>query len=166
MRLRPGCGGDLLNLPVGHRRESGEDIAQIDEWIDSASATGFDDRVDDGAAITGRGFADEEPVLLAQSRRADGVLYPVIVDLKAAVFDEEQQAWPLTQSIVDRLADRTPGQEAASGLKSHEHAMEPCEDCSARAGTVSLSQSRSCAWLCADRFRSDRDARSAQGSTR
>jgi len=37
------------------------------------SATGFDDRVDDGAAITGGGFADEEPVLFAERSRTDGL---------------------------------------------------------------------------------------------
>ena len=139
LRLRPRRRGDVVDLPVGHGRQSGKDFAEVSERIDAATAAGFDDRVDDGAAIAGSGFADEEPVLLPHSGGTDGILDAVVVDLEPAVGEEEEQAWPLAERVVDRPADGALREEAAPGLQSHESTLKPCEDRSARTGSCSVS---------------------------
>ena len=53
-------------MPVGGRRQTREDIAQVSEGIDSAPAAAFDDGVEDGAAFPGLCFTDEQPVFLAE----------------------------------------------------------------------------------------------------
>ena len=82
----PGLRRDFGDLPVGHVRQSCEDVAKISERIQPASAAVFDDGINDGAALAGFGLADEEPVLLADGRGADGVFHQIIVDLNPAVF--------------------------------------------------------------------------------
>jgi hypothetical protein len=47
----PGVGCDVLDLPVGQRRKSGEDLMQVVLRVDSLTATGFDDHEQDGAAL-------------------------------------------------------------------------------------------------------------------
>ena len=63
--LRPGFGREVLDLPVGRRGQPGEHVAQVGERVEAAAAAAFDDGVEDGAAFAGLGFADEEPVFLA-----------------------------------------------------------------------------------------------------
>ncbi len=83
----PGFGVHFLDLPVGQRRQSGEDFPQVGLRVDSPAAAGFDDRKEDGAALPGFGFADEQPVLFADGGWPDGSLDGVVVDLDAAVFE-------------------------------------------------------------------------------
>jgi REP element-mobilizing transposase RayT len=70
--LCPGFGRDVFDLPVGHRWESGQRIAQVAPGIQAAGAAGFDDRVKDGAALARVSFADEQPVFLADGGGTDG----------------------------------------------------------------------------------------------
>ena len=51
MILGPRVGRDVLDLPVGHRRQLGEDVAQVVEGIESPTPAGFDDRVEDGVDV-------------------------------------------------------------------------------------------------------------------
>ena len=90
-RLRPGFGREIFDLPVGHRRQAGEDVPEIGERIEAAPSAALDDGVDDGAAGARLGFADEEPVLLSDSGGTNGVLDQVVVDLQAAFFEEEEE---------------------------------------------------------------------------
>lgn len=73
-------------------------------------ATAFDYRVEDRAAFARPGVADEEPVFLADGRRADGVLHAVVVDLDADVIEEILQRGPLAQ------ANSSPGSIKPSHL--------------------------------------------------
>ena len=43
----------MLDLPVGHRGEPGEHVAQVGVGIDAAAAATFDNGVEDGAAPAG-----------------------------------------------------------------------------------------------------------------
>ena len=58
---------------------------------DTTSATAFDDRVDDGAALAGVGSSDEHPVLLSEGCGADGVFGIVVIYLNLAYFEIELQ---------------------------------------------------------------------------
>ena len=80
-----------MDLPVGHVRQTGENIPQIGIRIDSASAAAFNDRVNDGSPFSGIGFADEQPVLLPDGGWSDGVFHEVVVDLNAAIIQEHLQ---------------------------------------------------------------------------
>jgi hypothetical protein len=71
--LGPGLRGDVLDLPVGQVREAGEHVAEVGVGIDPPAAAAFDDRIEDGSALAGLGLADEEPILFADGRGADGV---------------------------------------------------------------------------------------------
>ena len=64
MRFGPRLRRDVLDLPVDHRGQPGEDIAQVVEGIEAAPPAGLNHRVDDRAAFAGIGLADEKPVLL------------------------------------------------------------------------------------------------------
>ena len=111
--LGPSFGCHFLDLPVGQRRQAGEDFAQVGLRIDAAAAAGFDDREEDGAALAGLGFADEEPVLFAHGGGADGVLDGVVVDLDSAVFEIDGEHGPQGQRVVDGFAQVALGQELA-----------------------------------------------------
>ena len=58
---------------VGHARQTCQNLAQVSVGINASAAAAFDEGVENGPAFSGFGFADKEPVLLAQGRRADGV---------------------------------------------------------------------------------------------
>ena len=57
----------MLDLPVSHRGEPGEHVAQVGVGIDAAAAATLDNGVEDGAALAGIGIAQEEPVLFPKS---------------------------------------------------------------------------------------------------
>ena len=65
--LKAGVGGRgvVFDLAGGEGGKFGEDSAQVLEWIETVGAAGFDEGVEDGAALASLGFADEEPVLFA-----------------------------------------------------------------------------------------------------
>ena len=86
----------------------------------TAPSAAFDPGVEDRAAFSGSGTADEEPVFLAKGRRADGVFHQVAVDLHAAVAPIDFQRGPLAQGVVDGLAEQTLGQVASAGFEAKE----------------------------------------------
>ena len=63
---------------VGHRRQLGEDVAQVEERILAEAATGPDDRVQHGGTLAGLRVAHEQPVFLAEGGRTDRILYAEI----------------------------------------------------------------------------------------
>src|SRR5436190_19237647 len=71
LRLRPTFGRQFLDLLIGGEGQAREDIAQIGVRVETAAPATLDHRVDDRAAIAGFRFADEEPVLFANSRRTN-----------------------------------------------------------------------------------------------
>jgi len=75
----PGIWREIFDLSSGSGWEPREDVPEVFEGIDLSAAAGFDDRVDQGAAVAGIGIADEEPVLLADGGGANGVFNEVVV---------------------------------------------------------------------------------------
>lgn len=63
MGFAPGGGNDLRDLPVGHMGQAYEHVPEVSIRINAASAAVFNDGVEDRAAVSRVGFADEEPVL-------------------------------------------------------------------------------------------------------
>ena len=99
--LGPGLGCHVLDLPVGQRRQAGEDCAQVVLWIDASCATGFIERKEDGAALSGFGFTDEQPVLFADGGGPDGILDGVVVDLDSSIFEIDGEHGPQGEGAVD-----------------------------------------------------------------
>jgi hypothetical protein len=52
----------------------------------AAAAATFDNGVKNGAALAGRGIAEEQPILLFDSGRPNGVFHEIVVDLDASLF--------------------------------------------------------------------------------
>jgi hypothetical protein len=82
---RPGFGRQLVDLPIGGRRQACEDVAQVREGIEPTPSATLNYGVQDGAALAGFGLADEQPVLFAQRRGPDGIFHEVLIDLHATV---------------------------------------------------------------------------------
>src|SRR5277367_338347 len=145
MRFGPGLGRDLCYLVVGHFGQTGEDVAEIGVGIDAAAAAGLDNAVDDRAALSGSGFADEEPVFLANGGGSNGVFDEVVVDLQSAIFQEHRQGWPLAQGIVDGLAEQALREMAMAGAKADQGAFQSLHDRPAVTGAKGGAQLRSSA---------------------
>lgn len=73
---------------VGHAGEAVEEVFDILKGFVAVAFGTFDQGVKDGAAFPGVFSADEQPVLLADRRWADGVLNEVVVCLYLAVVKE------------------------------------------------------------------------------
>ena len=126
--FRPLRRRDVWDLVVGHVRQAREHIADVLVRIDAAVATARDDRVDHSTPPAHILRADEQPVLLAHRRWANGVLTQVIVDLDSAVPYEHLQQRPLAECIRQCLAQKTLGQVNATLLEAEEGSMKAIED--------------------------------------
>ena len=94
---------------VGHVRQAREHFPQVGVGIKAATPAAFDHGVDDGAALAGLGFADEEPVFLADGGGANGVFHQVVIDLHPAIAQIDFQRGPLAQRIINGLAQAALG---------------------------------------------------------
>ena len=103
----------MPDLPVGHRGEPGEDVAQVGVGIDAAAAATLDNSVEDGAALAGVGIAEKQPVLFSESGRPDGVFHQVIIDLDSAIFEIDAKQGPVGERVIDGLAKSAARQIAA-----------------------------------------------------
>ena len=77
----------MLDLPVSHRGEPGEHVAQVGVGIDAAATATLDNGVKDGAAVAGIGIAEKQPVLFPKSGGPNGVFHEVVVDLDAPILE-------------------------------------------------------------------------------
>ena len=94
----------MLDLPVSHRGELGEHVAQVGVGIDAAATATLDNGVKDGAALAGIGIAQAQPVLLSKSGRPNGVFHEVVVDLNSAIFEVDTKQRPVGERVIDGLA--------------------------------------------------------------
>jgi hypothetical protein len=62
-------------LLVGHARQAGQDVLEIGKRFHAAAAAAFDNRVEDGSAISSVGLTNKEPILFSQGGGTDRVLY-------------------------------------------------------------------------------------------
>src|SRR4051812_19370835 len=81
--LSPGRWDDLWHLLIGQVRQAGEHVAEGGVRFNPTAAATLDDGVNDCAALTGVGFADEQPVLFSEGGGANGVLDEIIVQFNA-----------------------------------------------------------------------------------
>ena len=109
----PGFGNDVFNLPIGHGWQPPQYVVQISVGFDPVTATAFDNRVDDGAAFSGLGVTEEQPVLLSKSGWADCILNEVSIDLDFGLLEINLQRSPVSQRIADGFAHCTLWQEAS-----------------------------------------------------
>lgn len=116
--FRPSGGSDVLDLPVGHRWEAGERLAQVGVRIDSMAAAALNHRVEDRTAFPGFRLPDEQSVLFAEGSWQDCVFHLVIVDLEASVFKPSFQPGQLSQGVIDGLAQGACGQIASFKFES------------------------------------------------
>jgi hypothetical protein len=112
------------DIPVCAFGNAGERVSQISMWIDAPPPTTLDNCVDDGTALPGLGVSKKQPVLLADSRRPNGIFHSIVFDLPrfarplgilwlasyaslrfdpaiADIFDERL---PVRESVTDGLA--------------------------------------------------------------
>ena len=137
---------------VGHPWQTGEDVAKVGVRINAAATAGFDDGVDDRSALTGSGFADEQPVFLANGGWSNGIFHEVIIDLHSAVFQEHAQCWPLAQRVIHGLAEQTLRQVAMAGAKADQGAFESLHNRPAVTGSKGGAQVRSSPLVSQRRF--------------
>jgi hypothetical protein len=77
-----------------------------------------------GGAFAAFGIAHEQPVLLADRTRADGVFDEVVVNLNAPVRKEYKEFVPLAQGVADGFAGEALGQVFAPGQEVLEPGFE------------------------------------------
>src|SRR5436190_24197632 len=97
--LGPCSGRDLRDLMIGHCRQPVEEILKVGIGIDLETAAVADEGVEHRGAISGLGIPYEQPVLLSDRAGPDRVLAVDVVDLHAAILQEQQQTLPLAQSV-------------------------------------------------------------------
>jgi len=115
--LGPRCPQDCRDLMILHVGQAREHIAQTGEGIKAAPPAAFDQGINDGAALAGIGFPDEEPVFLADGSRPNGIFHQVVVDLHPTIAQINFQRAPLAQRIVNGAAQWTLGQLPATGFE-------------------------------------------------
>src|SRR3954463_15029179 len=110
-------------------------------------SAGCHDRVDQRTPMAGIGFADEEPVLLADGSWPDGILNQVIVDLQQTVAQVRQERRPLVESVRNRPPHDTLGEKASLCTPVQQDALEPFDDRPALQGSGDCSQLGTCSGL-------------------
>jgi hypothetical protein len=65
-------------LVIGHVGQATQNFTEILVGIESLPAAGFDHGVDDGAALARVGFADKQPVFLADGCWPNRIFYQVM----------------------------------------------------------------------------------------
>ena len=72
--------------------DAGDDIGQVGLRVDVIELGGFDERGEDGPVFGAAVGAGEQAVIAVQRQGPDGAFDGVVVDLDAAVAQEEGQA--------------------------------------------------------------------------
>ena len=73
------------DIPVCAFGNAGEHVSQISMRIDAPSPTALDNCVDDGTALPRIGVSEKQPVLLADSRRPNGIFHAIVVDFDPTI---------------------------------------------------------------------------------
>ena len=137
--LGPGSGCHVFDLLVGQYWQLGEHFAQVVLRVDSSTAASFDDREEDGAELSGFGFAYKQPVFLANGSWPDGILDGVVVDLDSAVFEIHAEHGPQRQRVVDGFAHGALRQVLAFELDARESLVDALGDHAALAAAHGLA---------------------------
>ena len=79
-------------------------------------------------ASAGVGFANEQPVFLADRRGPNRIFHEVVVDLHAAVGQVSFQRAPLTERIINGGSQRALRELASAGFKFDQGALDTFDD--------------------------------------
>ena len=120
----PRLGCDFRDLAIGHVGKACEHFTKISERVKTATAAVFNDGINDGAALTGIGITDEEPVLFSDGRGTNGVFYEVVVQLHAAIIQINFQCGPLAQSVINGSAQQALRQLSSAALEPDQRALD------------------------------------------
>lgn len=85
--------------------DGGERGGQVSQRLDGIELASFDERGDDCPVLRSRIVPSKECVLPIEGYRPDGSLDAVVVDLDAAVGEEELQAIPVFGDVGQSLAE-------------------------------------------------------------
>ena len=91
----PSFGSQFSYLPVCGEGQPGENVKQVSIRIESTASAAFDYGVEDGATLSGLGFANEQPVFLSKSSWSDGIFAEVVVDFGASVIKVTAEQGPV-----------------------------------------------------------------------
>ncbi len=96
-------------VAIGHFRQASEDVAEVSKRILAVAAARDDERVDDRGALSGVGMTNEEPVLFADGRGANGVLDRVVIEFGLPVTHMSAQWFPVVEEVIAGLAEERLG---------------------------------------------------------
>src|SRR5260370_34132660 len=85
--------------------DAGDDVGQVGVRLDANQLTGLDERGNGGPMFGTAVGAGEQSILSRQRKRTDAALDDVVVDLDAAVVEEQAQSLPARQRIADRRGE-------------------------------------------------------------
>lgn len=95
-----------------------QDIGEVLMGIDPVTGARFDDRVQDRRIVPTVVAAGEQPVLATNRDFAHRSLTAVVVDLDPAVIDVSLQPFPLSEGVLDGLAQAALGQRLLATITS------------------------------------------------
>ena len=116
LRFCPSFRHELLDLPVRHRWQTRQHILQVSVRIEPSPPATLSDRVHDGTAFPGFGFAKEQPVFLPYRRGPDRPFGGLVVDLHPPVSGIHQHGFPLSQGIANCFSKTALRQDLAFGF--------------------------------------------------
>ena len=98
----PGPGQKLIEAVDGVTVDHAfEDVAQIGEGFDVVHLGGFDQGADYGPALAAAVRTGEEMVFAAERHGPDRAFYGIVVQVDAAVGEEQAQRIPAAQGVAD-----------------------------------------------------------------
>ena len=86
--------------------DAGDDVGEIGVGLDADQLAGLDERGDHGPVLGTTVGAGEQCILASEGKGPDAALDNVVVDLNAAVVEEQAQSLPARQRVADRFSDR------------------------------------------------------------
>ena len=103
--------------------DAGDDFGDVGLWIDIVELGGLDERGDDGPVFGAAVGAGEQAVLAGQRQGPDGALDGVVVDLDAAITEEDSGPPSGTARITELFPTRSK-----SGLSTSSLSIKPSLD--------------------------------------
>lgn len=85
--------------------DAGDHVREVGLGVDAVELAALDERGDDSPVLGAAVGAGEERILPCQSQRADGALNDIVVQLDAAVVEEQGKALPAREGVADRLGE-------------------------------------------------------------
>src|ERR1051326_7960569 len=127
-------------------------IAQIGIGVNTAPTATLDDGVDNGTALAGISFPNEEPVFLSYGGRANGVFDHIVINLNPTVAQVHLEGRPLAPGKLDSLAQETLGQEPSNGSETNQCPPDPLDNRATLIGSHRFAQGWTGLFVAQDRL--------------